>query len=801
MVDFVTNHLLKFLNQFPINPVNFALELTRQSILKSLGEQGVTVDPAKLTDINLLRRHVLKRCIYGVDLNPMAVELAKVSLWLDCFTLGAPLNFLDHHMRCGNSLIGATFKDLEEATATLFALNYEPLLRAIHHVLFVSKMADATAAEVATLVSHYDQARQSLAGYQIVLDLLVAEHFRLPQAKHLVKMGSDLDLTDQKRFYASLHDDQERNIIAQVEARAQRPDLRFFHWELEFPEVFFGVIDANQRQIKHKDQIKEGSAGFDVIVGNPPYVRQEIIKPLKPYLKKTYQTFDSTNDLYVYFQEKEIHNLRVHGHMGMIVANKWMRSGYGEGLRDFLQRTGQPLEVIDFGHSPIFPDADTFPCILLMTKRPQPLTEKEKPAEAETMAACEVPREDWHDRIDLGSFVSKRRHHIPTRLLRTEGWSLENRSVLTLLEKIRITGIPLKHYAGCRPQRGLLTGLNEAFIIDGSTRDRLVRASKKSEEIIRPLLRGRDADRWRSHDSGCFLITIASSENADWPWSDCGTKAEDVFRSTFPAIYDHFLPLKKALIERQDQGRYYWELRSCDYMGEFQKPKIIWQEMAWFTRFSVDRSGYVLSNTAYILTSVDPLIVAVLNSPLAWWFMWRTAQHGKDEVLRLIHSYIADFPIPNVSQARTKELIASTVETLAQVMATLQAFEREVESLGVKLFSIPEFDSRVVTWLTLSEDAFLTRFLKLPNVGQRTPKLLEEISAFHQRHRSRKVSLLTRQLDLEKNLASLVEDAYDLTPEERALLRSTRPVRDPLDVLEGRIRGRTEENDVNAIEE
>src|SRR5439155_3123135 len=141
---------------------------TRKSILSSLDEQGVTVDDRKLTDINLLKRHILKRCVYGVDLNPMAVELAKVSLWLDAFTLGAPLSFLDHHLRCGNSLIGATFKGLEQATAMLFALNFEPLLQAINHVLAVSKMADATAAEVATSVSRYDQARQSLAGYQMV---------------------------------------------------------------------------------------------------------------------------------------------------------------------------------------------------------------------------------------------------------------------------------------------------------------------------------------------------------------------------------------------------------------------------------------------------------------------------------------------------------------------------------------------------------------------------------------------------------------------------------------------------------
>jgi hypothetical protein len=249
---------------------------------------------------------------------------------------------------------------------------------------------------------------------------------------------------------------------------------------------------------------------------------------------------------------------------------------------------------------------------------------------------------------------------------------------------------------------GLKTALNEAFVIDAETRSRLIRESKKSELVIRPLLRGRDAARWRNRDSGFFLITIPSSENKDWPWSESGPKAEDVFSKEFPAIHAHFLPFKKALIVRQDQGRYYWELRSCDYMGEFEKPKIVWQEMAWFTRFAVDTQKKVLNNTAYILPSVDPLIVAVLNSPLAWWFMWRTAQHGKDEVLRLIHSYVADFPIP--SQSSAKELIASTVERLAHEMAALHAFECEVEEIGAKLLSIPGTDGKVFSWLSLPAD-------------------------------------------------------------------------------------------------
>jgi len=358
----------------------------------------------------------------------------------------------------------------------------------------------------------------------------------------------------------------------------------------------------------------------------------------------------------------------------------------------------------------------------------------------------------------------------------------------------------LKEYAKAKPLRGILTGLNEAFIIDASMRDRLIRASGKSEEVIRPLLRGRDADRWRSRESDAFLITIASSENADWPWSNAGRKAEEVFQKAYPAIHDHFLPFKKALIERQDQGRYYWELRSCDYMSEFDKPKIAWQEMAWFTRFSVDTNGRVLNNTAYILPSTDPFAVAILNSPLAWWFMWRTAQHGKDEVLRLIHSYISEFPIPT-SQAPLHGSCASLVLALAEGMRVLQTFVEETELEAQQRFALADSDGKIVSWLPLSTDIFVGRFLRLAGMKQPRPKLREEIAVFQQGHRTRQIELLSHQLELEKKLAGLVEDAYGLTPEERTLMRSTRPVRDPLDVLEAKIRGGIEENTVGVTEE
>ena len=146
-VDFITDRLLHFLNGFPHNPVRASLRRTRQAILEAMEQQQVSIDPGRLNDVALIKRQVLKRCVYGVDLNPMAVELAKVSLWLDAFTLGAPLSFLDHHLRCGNSLIGATARQVEAdfgEELPLFGGPFTGLLRSAEIMRGIGMLADAT---------------------------------------------------------------------------------------------------------------------------------------------------------------------------------------------------------------------------------------------------------------------------------------------------------------------------------------------------------------------------------------------------------------------------------------------------------------------------------------------------------------------------------------------------------------------------------------------------------------------------------------------------------------------------------
>lgn len=189
-VDFVCDRILGqkegFLQAFPWNPVTAFLQETRQAILAEMERQNVTIDASRLTDINLLKRHILKRCIYGVDLNPMAIELAKVSLWLDCFTLGATLPFLNHHLKCGNSLIGTTVQEVEAELAAQkeghvadpFGGPFQGLLSATALVEELRCLPDATIEQAERSHALYDQFEESMSPYKAARDIWVSRGLR-----------------------------------------------------------------------------------------------------------------------------------------------------------------------------------------------------------------------------------------------------------------------------------------------------------------------------------------------------------------------------------------------------------------------------------------------------------------------------------------------------------------------------------------------------------------------------------------------------------------------------------------------
>ena len=339
-VDFICDRILGeregFLRAFPWNPVTRFLQDTREAIIAEMERQGVAVDTGRLTDINLLKRHVLKRCAYGVDLNPMAVELAKVSLWLDCFTIGAPLSFLDHHLKCGNSLIGTTVQEIEAELAkqtkghagTLFGGPFQGLLAATASMLDIARSPDATVEQVVLSRSRFTGFERDQAPYKAALDIWVSQHFGNKRAREILTLG-DHDLVMRMSKGIEEQADEERETIAI--GRKIGAEKRFFHWDLEFPEAF---VDLEHGMWKNKD-----AQGFDAVVGNPPYVnvKRGIEPAFESYAKREYALTVDQWDLGVLFYERALlWLLQENRPVGLIVPKPFFLSESYEKFREML---------------------------------------------------------------------------------------------------------------------------------------------------------------------------------------------------------------------------------------------------------------------------------------------------------------------------------------------------------------------------------------------------------------------------------------------------------------------------------
>jgi hypothetical protein len=299
-VDYFTDQLINILNEYPEhNPILEMLGKTRNSILENLQQQGINID-INLDDNQLLQRVVMKRCIYGVDLNPMAVELAKVSLWLHFFTIGAPLSFLDHHLRCGNSLIGTTAREAEanmmkEESGQLSLLTgpFVGLLRAAEIMRGVSTLSDATFAEVETSERLFKEFDQAAKPFKRLLDIYVSQFFGVKQAKNfLERFGINAINANPENMNTA-------DIAVYEEARKLFDQKRFFHWDLEFPEVFIDLESASWKE----------NSGFHAVIGNPPYGLVESLT----WLSNLY------NDCFVYFWSFGLNNTCKDGYISFII--------------------------------------------------------------------------------------------------------------------------------------------------------------------------------------------------------------------------------------------------------------------------------------------------------------------------------------------------------------------------------------------------------------------------------------------------------------------------------------------------
>ncbi|MGB4206604.1 MAG: TaqI-like C-terminal specificity domain-containing protein [Smithellaceae bacterium] len=394
-----------------------------------------------------------------------------------------------------------------------------------------------------------------------------------------------------------------------------------FDWEKEFPEIF---------------QV----GGFDAVIGNPPYIRQEMIGDFKEYFQQHYKVYNGVADIYVYFIERGINFLNQNGFFSYIVANKWIRANYGMPLRKWLKDQNIE-EIVDFGDLPVFQKATTYPCVIRVVKNK---SKKE-------LRVTSVKTLSFRD---LESYVANQYFTINPLKLDSKGWSLTDSNTQELLEKIKKAGVSLAEYVKGNIYRGVLTGLNEAFVIDAGTKRKLIAEDKKSKELIKPFLLGRDIKRYQPPESNNFLI-----------FTRRGINIKD-----YPAINRYLSQYKESLLPKpkdwkgaewkgRKPGNYQWyEIQDAvDYYEEFEKPKIIYPNICKKPEFTLDHTGFYTNQKCFIISYSDKYLLGILNSSVSNFLFNLLLPKLRGDFFEPSYVYFKDFPIRTIKDNDSVDML------------------------------------------------------------------------------------------------------------------------------------------------
>lgn len=787
------------------SPVLASIDQTRTDIIRQATLHKWPFVLEHLDPRHIVRRTILKRCIYGVDKNPMAVELAKVALWLHTFTVGAPLSFLDHHLRCGNSLFGFWVREAMDRLTKWGGqlLINEPMQKAMAQALAMQKLErvnDIDIAEVHQSKTLFDGIEQETRPLNSFIKILYAlDWLKLGKEDQTAvrswldgQFGDPLEIA-RGRFTLGPADrgdghPQAKDVVGQLSngarAAAERfavvlnaaRDLvrseRFQNWQVAFPGVW-SQWESNELK-----------GGFHAVIGNPPYVRQELIKDYKPHLKRGFEpVYDGSADLYVYFYDQGLRLLKAGGRMSYVVTNKWMRAGYAEKLRGVFAEKAWVEFVADFGHAKkFFPDADVFPSVIVVRKPDN----SDGPSDTQV---CAIPRDDVPEKA-LDEAVTRATYALSRSYFTSSPWAIEPPAVANLLIKLKTAGEPLKAIHPRLPVNGIKTGLNEAFLIDADEADALIEQHPACRDVIRPYLRGQDIKRWTSPNTLQRMIMLKSSSDFAWPWSNAAdeTQAEAIFANAFPSLhrrmkrfesfYDPKKKRQRGLRHREDQGRYWWELRPCAYYDLFRKPKVVYQAIQFYPRYSLEYDEVYGNNKTYFLDTDNIGLLTALNSPLLWWFGWRHFIHMKDEALSNDQVKIAELPIAKslLSDAR----IVPLGQRIVTMSRNIEAAQQAISSWLRHEFGIKDCNSALANATKLVSGEFVQAVrTHLPKKRKLTAAEVTELEREHgatlePARRLREEVFATEQL-----LSTIVNEAYGLSSEEVQLMWRTAPPRMP----------------------
>jgi N-6 DNA Methylase/TaqI-like C-terminal specificity domain len=503
---------------------------------------------------------------------------------------------------------------------------------------------------------------------------------------------------------------------------------RPFDWRAAFPEVF-------------------AKGGFDVVIGNPPYVRMEFIKKFKPYLEEHYVVADDRTDLYAYFFEQGVRILKDGGRLGFISSSTFFRTGSGEKLRTFLGDNVAIESVVDFGDLQIFAGVTTYPAILTMHK-----------GNANRGSLSFLKIDDMLP-SDIGAIFAGKSQTMPRARLGSGSWQLEDDALAKLRDKIVGGRKTLAEVYG-DPLYGIKTGLNEAFVIDTPTRNRLVKQNKKSAELLMPLLRGEDVKRWNVEPEGFFLIN---------------TPRGKIDIEKYPAIRDWLLPFKADLEERATTQEW-WELQQAQlaYQSIFSEPKIIWPQFLDRPEFCVEKEGFFPINKCYLFSTDDEVLAALLNSRLIWFCFVSTSVVKRGGFREATAQHVGPLPWPDLSKGRRAQLSnlsEACRKSASQSLAIRTGFHHRILS-DLAPHGRKKLTGKLENFWTLDFDLFRAEVKKAFKIEipvkdrDGWEKYLSEQSA--------KVIKLMAEIEAaEREIDAIVYQLFDLTSEEIELLEDS----------------------------
>jgi len=757
---------------------HFPVEVT-EYIARFLVELGVQPEETDEADLTYWKRRVAQQCIYGVDLNPLAVELAKLSLWLITTANDRPLSFLDHHLRTGNALIGSWLRDVaagqhpkakqvqrrakqaEESVKEIGQLSMlddeefrQSMSAALDSIATIEHNPGITITDIKAQEAAYQQLRQHFSekylylahlGAAMYYNLEVGDDVWRPLASYT--LGKAVEHPQLQQFDSWLD-----------AATAFAEKKRFFHWELEFPDVFFD----------HQGQSLGEHAGFDVVIGNPPYVRQEQLSADKPFFQERYEVYHGVADLFVYFFAQGLGLLRKEGRLAYISSNTWLYANYGTPLRQYLRTKTQIETLIDLGNNYVFADApDLSPAIQIVCKT--------SPTE-EHMAQAAV--------FAKGERVTAFKEELPDKLFALSihdqldtGWQMTSDTARKLFARLMATGKPLGEVVDDRIYLGVKTALNDAFIINQTTRDLLVKNDPACAGLIKPVLRGEDLRPWYQENEGRWLICLPYKWTLQtFPGLEPTNEALAWEKLTehHPALTVHLKPFAEAGRKRQDKGQFWWELRPCDYYEAFEEPKILWPDITRKPRFSWGEPGIYIGNTGYCIPTTSYALLGILASRTTWYVLSRISQPLGERagtlIYRLFRQYMERLPVPTLTDTQSDHL-----STLAQQLTekarqryevrrkTTHRIQNDLGTAQAKL------NQRLTTWWELPFKGFREELVKV--FKRDIPLKDRDDWEVLLRERSAEIERLTREIvELETELNAAVYAAFGLNGEEIKLI-------------------------------